>query len=136
MKKGHSKSVKGGRSRADAGAKAPTQGVLDQSRALFLIVAATVLAYANSLGGAFVFDDTKQIAGNPALRSWSNIARAFTSDVWSFQRGTLTKDIPPPYYRPLFTAYLTLNYQIFGLWEPGWHLMNLLVHTGATVAVY
>jgi len=106
MKKGHSKSDKGGRSRADAGARAPTQGVLDQSRALFLIVAATVLAYANSLGGAFVFDDTKQIAGNPALRSWSNLARAFTSDVWSFQRGTLTKDIPPPYYRPLFTAYL------------------------------
>src|SRR5262249_28288095 len=52
------------------------------------------------------------------------------------QRGMLTKDIPPPYYRPLFTAYLTVNYELFGLWEPGWHLMNLLVHTGATVAVY
>src|SRR6266705_5508494 len=109
---------------------------LTEGRALFLIVASTVLVYANSLSGAFVFDDTKQIAGNPALRSWSNIARAFTSDVWAFQRGTLTKDIPPPYYRPLFTAYLTLNYKLFGLWEPGWHLMNLLAHTGATVAVF
>jgi tetratricopeptide (TPR) repeat protein len=109
---------------------------LSDSRALFLIIASTVLVYANSLSGAFVFDDTKQIAGNTALRSWSNIARAFTSDVWAFQRGTLTKDIPPPYYRPLFTAYLTINYQLFGLWEPGWHLMNLLVHTGATVAIY
>jgi tetratricopeptide (TPR) repeat protein len=107
-----------------------------ESRALFLIIAATVLVYANSLGGAFVFDDTKQIVGNPALRSWSNIFSAFTSDVWSFQRGTLTADIPPPYYRPLFTAYLTLNYQLFGLWEPGWHLMNLLVHSSATIAVY
>jgi tetratricopeptide (TPR) repeat protein len=136
LKKGQSKSKKDGRSRPDAGTKTPTQGVLDQSRALFLIVAATVLAYANSLGGAFVFDDTKQIAGNPALRSWGNIARAFTSDVWSFQRGTLTKDIPPPYYRPLFTAYLTLNYKLFGLWEPGWHLTNLLVHCGATVAIF
>ena len=109
---------------------------LSEPRALFLIVAATVLVYANSLSGAFVFDDTKQIAGNPALRSWGNITRAFTSDVWSFQRGTLTKDIPPPYYRPLFTAYLTINYQLFGPWEPGWHLMNLLVHAGATVAAY
>ena len=110
--------------------------LLSDRRALFLIIASTVLVYANSLSGAFVFDDTKQIAGNPALRSWSNIARAFTSDVWAFQRGTLTRDIPPPYYRPLFTAYLTVNYQLFGLWEPGWHLMNLLVHTGATVAIY
>jgi protein O-mannosyl-transferase len=110
--------------------------LLTESRALFLIIAATVLAYANSLSGAFVFDDTKQIAGNPALHTWSNIFRAFTSDVWSFQRGTLTADIPPPYYRPLFTAYLTLNYQLFGLWEPGWHLANLLVHATATVLIY
>ena len=110
--------------------------LLSDSRALFIIIASTVLVYANSLSGGFVFDDTKQIAGNPALRSWDNIARAFTNDVWAFQRGTLTKDIPPPYYRPLFTAYLTINYHLFGLWEPGWHLMNLLVHTGATLAIY
>src|SRR2546429_521078 len=110
--------------------------LFSETRILFLIVAATVLVYANSLSGAFVFDDTKQIAGNPTLHSWSNIFRAFSSDVWSFQRGTLTKDIPPPYYRPLFTAYLTLNYKLFGLWEPGWHLTNLLVHCGATVTIF
>lgn len=114
----------------------PAAGFLDQGRALFVIVAATALVYANSLNGAFVFDDTKQITGNPALRSWGNVLRAFTTDFWSFERGTLTKDVPPPYYRPLFTAYLTLNYKLLGLWEPGWHLMNLLVHTGATVAVF
>lgn len=136
MKKARSKSAKARQSRSSAVTETPARGVLDQSRALFLVVAATVLAYTNSLSGAFVFDDTKQIVGNPALRSWGNILRAFTSDVWSFQRGTLTKDIPPPYYRPLFTAYLTLNYKLFGLWEPGWHLMNLLVHCGATVAVF
>jgi tetratricopeptide (TPR) repeat protein len=119
-----------------AGTDSIIRDFLNDRRALFLIAASTVLAYANSLSGAFVFDDTKQIAANPALRSWANVARAFTSDVWAFQRGTLTKDIPPPYYRPLFTAYLTINYQLFGLWEPGWHLMNLLVHTGATVIIY
>ena len=113
-----------------------SNSILTESRALFLTIAATVLAYANSLSGAFVFDDTKQIVGNSSLHSWGNIFRAFTNDVWSFQRGTLTKDIPPPYYRPLFTIYLTIIYQLFGLWEPGWHLMNLLVHTTATVFVY
>src|SRR5882762_912277 len=122
--------------RPSAAAKMPALGVIDQSRALFLVVAATVLVYANSLSGAFLFDDTKQIVGNPALRSWGNVLRAFTSDVWSFQRGTLTKDIQLPYYRPLFTVYLTLNFKLFGLWEPGWHVMNLFVHTGATVAVF
>ena len=107
-----------------------------ERRALFLLVAATWLVYANSLSGAFVFDDTKQIVGNPQLHTWANILHAFTNDVWSFQRATLTTDIPLPYYRPLFIVYLTLNYQAFGLWEPGWHLMNLLVHTVATVLIY
>lgn len=136
MKKAQAKSGKSKTSQSGAAGKTPAPSMLDQSRALFLIVAATVLVYANSLSGAFVFDDTKQIVGNPALRSWGNILRAFTSDVWSFQRGMLTKDVPPPYYRPLFTAYLTINYKLFGLWEPGWHLMNLLVHTGVTVLVF
>src|SRR5229473_2236020 len=136
MKKAQAKSGKARTSQSSAAGTTPAHGVLDQSRALFLIVAATVLVYANSLSGAFVFDDTKQIVGNSALRSWTNVLRAFTSDVWSFQRGTLTKDISLPYYRPLFTVYLTLNFKLSGLWEPGWHLMNLLVHTGATVAVF
>src|SRR6476660_5567313 len=113
-----------------------SKGIFTESRALFLTIAATTIVYANSLSGAFVFDDTKQIAANPSLRSWGNIFRAFTNDVWSFERGTLTMDLPPPYYRPLFTIYLTLNYKLFGLWEPGWHLMNLLVHTAATVLIY
>lgn len=136
MKKAQSKSPKASRSREESETRPPERSRIDQGRTLFLVVAATVLAYANSLGGAFVFDDTKQIVGNPALRSWSNILRAFTSDVWSFQRGTLTKDVPPPYYRPLFTAYLTITYKLFGLWEPGWHLVNLLIHCGATVAIF
>ena len=109
---------------------------LSESRALFLTISATVLVYANSLSGSFLFDDTKQIVGNPSLRSWGSVLSAFTSDVWAFQRQTLTADVPPPYYRPLFTVYLTVNYKLFGLWEPGWHLMNLLVHTLATVFVY
>ena len=139
MKKAQSKKTstkKEPKPRSGGPASPNSKSILTESRALFLTIGATVLVYANSLSGAFVFDDTKQIVGNSSLHSWGNIFRAFTNDVWSFQRGTLTKDIPPPYYRPLFTVYLTINYQLFGLWEPGWHLMNLLVHTIATVFVY
>jgi protein O-mannosyl-transferase len=128
------------RSRAEAKSSAtealPSTEFLTEGRALLMIVVGTLLVYANSLGGEFVFDDVKQIIGNQALHSWGNLFRAFTTDVWDFQRGTYTADIPPPYYRPLFTAYLTIGYQLFGLWEPGWHLMNTAVHLGASVAVY
>src|SRR5688572_2381225 len=140
MKKNRAKKTSAARNKPDpdppSSDSLSSNRFVSESRSVFLIVATTVLVYANSLSGAFVFDDTKQIVGNPSLHSWGNVLRAFTNDVWSFQRGTLTSDIPPPYYRPLFTAYLTINYQIFGLWEPGWHLMNLLVHTIATTLVY
>ncbi len=109
---------------------------LTEGRLLFIIIAVTVLVYANSLGGQFLFDDPKQIVNNLQIRSWGNIWHAFSSDVWNFQQGAANSDIPLPYYRPLFTIYLTIGYQLFGLWEPGWHLLNLLVHAGATVMVY
>jgi protein O-mannosyl-transferase len=134
MKKTHNKGKE--LAKEANGDSSTLRDILTDSRALFIVIASTVLVYANSLSGVFVFDDTKQIVGNPALRSWGNIARALTTDVWAFQRQMLTKDIPPPYYRPLFTVYLTINFQLFGLWEPGWHVMNLIVHTGATVTIY
>lgn len=107
-----------------------------EGRVVFLLVAVTVLVYANSLGGEFLFDDTDQIVNNEQIHSWWNLVHAFTSDVWSFTSGKVTNVVPPPYYRPLFTVYFTVGYKLFGLWEPGWHLMNLLVHTTATVLVY
>ena len=43
--------------------------IFSESRLLFLIAAATVLVYTNSLSGAFVFDDTMQIMGNSHLHT-------------------------------------------------------------------
>jgi len=122
--------------KVQAGEASPLAEYFTESRVLFLLLAITVLVYANSLSGDFLYDDPKQIVSNPQLRSWGNLLHAFWSDVWSFQRGTPATDVALPYYRPLFTLYLTLGYQLFGLWTPGWHLMNLMVHAGATLMVY
>jgi hypothetical protein len=43
---------------------------------------------------------------------------------------------PLPYYRPIFTVMLTIEYQIFGLWPQGWHLISLLLHILASVGVF
>lgn len=109
---------------------------LSEKRIYFFLVLACLLAFANSLGGDFLFDDEAQIVGNTAIRSWRNVFDAFTTDVWAFQRETSPETVPPPYYRPIFTIYLTLGYQLFGLWQQGWHLLNLAAHTGATVLAF
>lgn len=110
--------------------------ISNQTKAYVILTLACLLAYANSLGGDFVFDDTMQVVGNPSIRSWSNIVNAFTTDVWAFRQNTGHQDIPPPYYRPFFTIYLTIGYQLFGLWQQGWHLFNLGIHILATILVY
>src|SRR6478672_7689355 len=74
---------------------------LSPARTAFLICALSLLSYANSLGGDFVFDDTDQIVENQDIRSWDNLGRAFTTHVWAFREKpeALRTPVPPPYYR-------------------------------------
>ncbi|MFY9610818.1 MAG: tetratricopeptide repeat protein [Blastocatellia bacterium] len=111
---------------------------LVNNRAKLLICLLALLAYANSLAGDFVFDDTEQIVTNQNLRSWTNLTRAFTTDVWAFRGEQPGIDTPPPlpYYRPVFTVMLTVEYQLFGLWPQGWHLVSLLLHILSSVGVF
>ncbi|HXG66612.1 MAG TPA: hypothetical protein VNO70_16045, partial [Blastocatellia bacterium] len=111
---------------------------LEAKQAILLICLLSCLAYANSLGGDFVFDDTEQIVENPDARSWENLGRAFTTHVWQFRDrpGALRAPAPLPYYRPIFTVMLTVEYQLFGLWPQGWHIVSLLLHILCSVGVY
>src|SRR5258707_6040333 len=119
-----------------------TLAQLSGARAMLLIGLLAFLAYANSLGGDFVFDDTDQIVDNQNIRSWDNLAKAFTTHVWAFRErdgsraGSL--DVPPPlpYYRPIFTVMLTIEYHLFGLWPQGWHLVSLMLHIMCAVGVF
>jgi len=108
---------------------------LAPSRALMLICLLSFLAYANSLGGDFVFDDTEQVVTNKDIRSWSNLTKGFTTHVWAFRAQEHNLQAPLPYYRPIFTAMLTVEYQVFGLWPQGWHLVSVLLHTLSSVGV-
>ena len=111
---------------------------LSVPRTILLISLFSFLAYANSLGGEFVFDDTEQIVENQNIRSWDNLAKAFTTHVWQFREHAGTLNVPPPlpYYRPLFTAMLTIEYHLFGLWPQGWHLASLLLHICCAIGVF
>jgi protein O-mannosyl-transferase len=111
---------------------------LNSTRVLLLIVLASCFAYANSLGGDFVFDDIEQIIENKDIGSWSNLERAFTTPVGAFRKKpeALRVPIPPPYYRPLFTVLFTIEYQLFGLKPQGWHLISLFLHILCAIGVY
>jgi tetratricopeptide (TPR) repeat protein len=104
---------------------------------ILAICAASLIVYSNSLSSDFVFDDVDQIVKNQSIRSWDNLAHAFTTHVWAFREGNDPSLPPPlPYYRPLFTAALTIEYHLFGLWPQGWHLFSILLHAICAVEVF
>ncbi|MGA7295604.1 MAG: tetratricopeptide repeat protein [Terriglobales bacterium] len=90
----------------------------------------TFVIYSGSLSFEFVWDDWPQIVNSPIIRSWSNLPRAFGSDLWYHVARHQV------YYRPLFVAWSMLNYTLFGLRPWGWHLGAILLHVGAVLSVF
>jgi len=89
-------------------------------RALPLIAfAAAFLAYLNTLGHGFVFDDMSLILQNPHVTElrWADILS--TSE-----------------YRPVRTFTYALNYLVGGADPFGYHLLNVVLHAVNAVLVY
>jgi tetratricopeptide (TPR) repeat protein len=99
---------------------------------ILAIVSFTV--FANTLSGEFVYDDRRQVVQNPLIQDSKLYAKALTSDVWAFKGdGNITVS---NYWRPTFTAYSIINYQLFGLNPFGWHFLNVLLHLGICLMAY
>ena len=82
-----------------------------------LLVACTIAAYGNSLGGAFVYDDHGSILENQHIRQLWPLTRALTAN-----RET------PVAGRPVVGLSLAINYAIGGISPWGYHAWNLGVH--------
>lgn len=100
---------------------------------LVLVIAGVlvVLAYANALHNGFVYDDEKQILANPLIQQPHLLGRALTSDVWAFSGRT--GEAWSNYWRPVFVAWMSLHYALFGAHPMPWHATTILLHLLATV---
>jgi tetratricopeptide (TPR) repeat protein len=86
------------------------------------ILLAALLAFANSLGNGFHFDDEHSLVENPHVRSLANIP-AFFADPQLFSRNPGSE-----MYRPLVLVSYALNYRLGGYAVQGYHLVNLALH--------
>ncbi|MGH9242651.1 MAG: hypothetical protein ACRD3G_31770, partial [Vicinamibacterales bacterium] len=94
-------------------------------RAIVLIVAAGILAYANSLDNPFIWDDQTAIVDNATIRS--------LSPPW----GPLVPPLETPVSRrPLVNLSFALNYAAGGLRVAGYHIVNLGVHLLAACVLF
>lgn len=115
-------SPEGGRDR-DPGEPERGGALLRRILPVACIVLLGLFAYANSLRGAFVFDDVRQIRDNPLIRDLGNYLPGASG------------------YRALPTRYLgyltfALNYRLGKLNPAGYHAFNLAIHLLNAILVY
>jgi tetratricopeptide (TPR) repeat protein len=94
-----------------------------------------VLVFTPTLWNGFVFDDFFMIGENRLIRSLGNVPKLLTSDYWAaVERPEIFSGTR--LYRPLVTISFALNHAAGGLQPVGYHLVNLLLHAGVSLAVY
>ena len=90
-----------------------------------LILAATLLAYANSFSGPFAFDDLHWTEANPHIRH-----------LWPLWNALQAPQGAPGTGRPLVCLTLALNYAVSGLNPWSYHLANLVIHASAALVMF
>jgi tetratricopeptide (TPR) repeat protein len=113
----HVSAPKNKRNNKPAGSR-PFENIAVQMAALIVI---TVVAYANSLHGKFVFDDQQIVLQNPALMNIHSLNDAIVL-------GTGWRQL-------LFFTY-GLNYYLSGLNTFSYHVLNVIIHVVNVLLVY
>jgi hypothetical protein len=95
---------------------------LSRRYAIGCVLFAVLLAYANSFGNGFHFDDFHTVTDNPAVRSLANIPRFFT-DATSFSVLPANRT-----YRPTVSTSLAVDYFFGHGYTPFWfHFGTMLL---------
>ena len=107
---------------------------------LVLLAAAILFAQGASLFGGLIGDDLN-LLGNAIESSWSlkELGSAFRVGADEMTDGylpPLLEGFKLHFFRPLFIALMKVEHLLWGLWIPGYHLTNLMLHFLVTALVY
>ncbi len=102
---------------------------MKKTLAALLIVIIVAGVYAPALRNDFVWDDTALVLRDPLIRSWRLIPEGFNH--FLFADAT-----PSDFYRPLQRVTYTLEYVAFGFRPMPYHLLTIIYHAAAAVALF
>jgi len=102
---------------------------MNKKFASLLLVLFALAAYAPALWNGFVWDDHALILRDPLIRSWQLIGEGFAHFLF-------TDAAASDFYRPLQRLSYTLDYAAFFLSPMGYHLVSLLWHAAAALALF
>lgn len=97
---------------------------------VLLIIVMGLVVYANSLKGAFVYDDQIWIGENNSIAGWENLQKIFTSNIGAGAGRKYN------FYRPLLSLTLMADYSLGGADVRVYHLTNVLFHISVALCIY
>ncbi|HEY7114914.1 MAG TPA: hypothetical protein VIA45_18440 [Thermoanaerobaculia bacterium] len=95
-----------------------------------LLIAASLVPFANGLGGDFTYDDKAIVRDNPRIRSAATFGQLFETSYFGGPHGTGTA------YRPMLLASFAVEWWIHGGKALPFHAANLLFHAAATLLLW
>jgi tetratricopeptide (TPR) repeat protein len=104
--------------------------ILSSTPAALLVSLAVLVTFANIFGNSWHYDDLHSITENPHLQSLREPLR-FLTDPTLFSR-----DADKAMFRPLLLFSFALNYSWSELGTWSWHVVNLGLHLGCTLALW
>jgi len=87
-----------------------------------------VLAFANTLGGGFVWDDVWIVAENPAIRGLAHVDRILTSPYWP--------ETPSGLFRPVTLLSFAIEWEIHRLRPSACHATNVALHAAVALLAF
>ncbi|XP_063900716.1 protein O-mannosyl-transferase TMTC2-like [Zophobas morio] len=97
---------------------------------IFIFLVA-LLCFINTSFHEFTFDDVAAVVNNQDLKSFS-LKKIFSDDFWGRPLYYFNSNKS---YRPLVILTYWVNVLIFGVWAPGFHMGNVLLHPISSVLV-
>ncbi len=98
--------------------------------AALVAVLAAVVAFANSVGNDFAYDDRLIVAGNEAIRNLETLPRTFAEPYWPDRHG---RELG--LWRPVATWVYGLQWALWDGRPAGFHLVNVLLNGVAAAFV-
>ncbi|KAJ8787300.1 hypothetical protein J1605_005886 [Eschrichtius robustus] len=105
--------------------------VLPPLWAKLLVGFVSLVCFARSYDGDFVFDDSEAIVNNKDLRAETPLGDLWHHDFWG---NRLSSNTSHKSYRPLTVLTFRMNYYLSGGFHPvSFHVVNILLHSGVSI---
>ena len=98
---------------------------------IIIILLVSFAIYFNTLFNGFVYDDVQNILENRWIKDIRYIPEIFSSHLAGFDSRYATS-----YYRPIVHILFMISYYVFGLKPWGFHLVNIILHSGTSILVF